>query len=66
MAKRFKNVSSQPVPLEDGRTVAPGERVDVDKVQGVTKDAVDAGQLVEEAQPTKGAAQTAKRGEKED
>lgn len=64
MPKRFKNVTAQPVPLEDGRSVAPGERVEVDKVTGITKAAVEADQLVEEAEPTKGAAATAERAEK--
>lgn len=41
--------------------VGAGEWAEVDKLTGATKDAVDAGQLVEEQEPTKGAAAKAER-----
>lgn len=44
--------------------VAPGEWAEVQKVTGVTKDAVELGQLVEESEPTKAAAR--QRGKQEE
>lgn len=46
MGTLLRNVASHPVPLQDGRSVAVGAEAEVDKVTGVTKDAVDGGQLV--------------------
>lgn len=66
MSKRLKNTSPQPVPLEDGRMVGPGEWAEVDKVSGITKDAVEAGQLTHEQEPTKGAANQRARAEKQE
>jgi hypothetical protein len=51
MARKFVNTSMHPVDTSDGGIVAPGETVEVDKVDDHVQSQIDAGLLVEVEDP---------------
>lgn len=51
---KYVNTSTHPVDLTGGRSVAPGETVDIKTLDDHAQGQIDSGLLIEVAEPSKG------------